>query len=158
MTLYESEAYERLLANAIAPLTPKASFDLNEIDRVEFYPPATKLFLKAGTVVTSVARDGDEFNKEIGVIMCILKILCEGVCYDNVIRKLIRAEERRERKKEEDKRRETEAKEIALRQAEKQKRRRLAREAKRREEAIEIQKEAYLRAMKEMHSSECTEE
>lgn len=134
------------------------AFNSDEIDRVEFYPPATKLFLKDGTVVTSVARDGDEFNKETGIIMCILKILCDGTCYNTVVRNLIKDEERRERKKEEEQKKAAEAKEVALRQKEKQKRRRLAREARRREKAIEIQKEAYLRIMKEMRSEERTEE
>ena len=51
-------------------VTQKA--DLSKIDRVEFYPPATKLILKDGTSYVSVAQDGDVFDKVSGVEQCLL--------------------------------------------------------------------------------------
>lgn len=122
----------------------------NSIEKVEFYPPATKMTFVDGEVVTVVARHGDEFNEEAGVMHCIMKRLFNGTGYNGMIRSLIKDTHKREaaeflKKQEEEEAKEAEIK--AKEEARKKEQKRLARE---REEKIEIQKEAYIRAMKEM--------
>lgn len=122
----------------------------NTIKKVEFYPPATKMTFTDDKVVTVVARHGDEFNEEAGVMHCIMKRLFDGTGYNGMIRSLIKDTHKREaaeflKKQEEEEAKEAEIK--AKEEARKKEQKRLARE---REEKIEIQKEAYIRAMKEM--------
>ena len=122
----------------------------NTIKKVEFYPPATKMTFTDGEVVTVVARHGDEFNEEAGVMHCIMKRLFKGTGYNSMIRSLIKDTHKREAAEFLKKQEEEEAKEAAVKakeEARKKEQKRLARE---REEKIEIQKEAYIRAMKEM--------
>ena len=122
----------------------------NSIEKVEFYPPATKMTFTDGEVVTVVARHGDEFNEEAGVMHCIMKRLFNGTGYNGMIRSLIKNTHKREAAEFLKKQEEEEAKEAAIKvkeEARKKEQKRLARE---REEKIEIQKEAYIRAMKEM--------
>ena len=122
----------------------------NSIKKVEFYPPATKMTFTDGEVVTVVARHGDEFNEEAGVMHCIMKRLFRGTGYNGMIRSLIKDTHKREAAEFLKKQEEEEAKEAAVKakeEARKKEQKRLARE---REEKIEIQKEAYIRAMKEM--------
>lgn len=122
----------------------------NTIKKVEFYPPATKMTFTDGEVVTVVARHGDEFNEEAGVMHCIMKRLFRGTGYNGMIRSLIKDTHKREAAEFLKKQEEEEAKEAAIKakeEARKKEQKRLARE---REEKIEIQKEAYIRAMKEM--------
>lgn len=122
----------------------------NSIKKVEFYPPATKMTFTDGEVVTVVARHGDEFNEEAGVMHCIMKRLFKGTGYNGMIRSLIKDTHKREAVEFLKKQEEEEAKEAAVKakeEARKKEQKRLARE---REEKIEIQKEAYIRAMKEM--------
>ena len=122
----------------------------NSIEKVEFYPPATKMTFTDGEVVTVVARHGDEFNEEAGVMHCIMKRLFRGTGYNGMIRSLIKDTHKREAAEFLKKREEEEAKEAAIKareEARKKEQKRLARE---REEKIEIQREAYIRAMKEM--------
>lgn len=122
----------------------------NSIKKVEFYPPATKMTFTDGEVVTVAARHGDEFNEEAGVMHCIMKRLFRGTGYNGMIRSLIKDTHKREAAEFLKKQEEEEAKEAAVKakeEARKKEQKRLARE---REEKIEIQKEAYIRAMKEM--------
>ena len=124
------------------------------IENVEFYPPAVKMTFTDGTVTTSVAQGDDKYNPEQGMIMCILQYIFMGKTYNNMFRKWIKADEDRKAAAEKEALAEKEAKEIAARQEAKEQKRKAKRAARRREEAIEIQKEAYLRAMKEASNKE----
>lgn len=129
-------------------------FDPNKIKDVEFYPPAVKMTFTDGTVTTSVAQGDDKYNPEQGMIMCILQYIFMGKTYNNMFRKWIKADEDRKAAAEKEVLAEKEAKEIAARQEAKEQKRKAQRAARRREEAIEIQKEAYLRAMREASNKE----
>lgn len=118
------------------------------IKDVQFYPPATKMFFTDGTVITSVAQDGDEYNKEDGMIMCILEYIFGDKKYNNMFRKWIKKDEKRQAEKLEKEEKAKEEKEIKKRQAEKEARRKAARAEKAKQREIEIQTEAYLRAMR----------
>lgn len=124
------------------------------IKNVEFFPPAVKMTFKDGTVTTSVAQGDDEYNPEQGMIMCILQYIFMGKTYNNMFRKWIKADEDRKAAIEKEALAEKEAKEITARQEAKEQKRKAKRAARKREEAIEIQKEAYLRAMKETSNKE----
>lgn len=140
---------QNLWLSSYLPIIDMGKFK-NTIKKVEFYPPATKMTFTDGKVVTVVARHGDEFNEEAGVMHCIMKRLFDGTGYNGMIRSLIKDTHKREAAEFLKKQEEEEAKEAAVKakeEARKKEQKRLARE---REEKIEIQKEAYIRAMKEM--------
>lgn len=123
------------------------------IKDVQFYPPAVKMTFIDGTVITSVAQGDDEYNPEQGMIMCILQYIFGGKTYNNMFRKWIKKDEERKIAEEKKVLAEKEAKEIKARQEARGAKRKAIRAAKKREETIEIQKEAYLRAMKEASAS-----
>ena len=123
---------------------------LNEIDRVEFYPPATKLILKDGREFVSVVQDGDVFDKERGVQECIMQYIFGDKSYHTYIRSLIKADEKLQNDKEKKLAEEKAAKEAQIKKEKENRDKRIARERARKEYEIEIQKEAYIRAMKEM--------
>ena len=123
------------------------------IKDVQFYPPAVKMTFTDGTVTTSVAQGDDEYNPEQGMIMCILQYIFGDKTYNNMFRKWIKNDEDRKAAEEKKALAEKEAKEIKAHQEAREAKRQAVRTAKRREEAIEIQKEAYLRAMKEASAS-----
>lgn len=126
------------------------SINLDAIDRVEFYPPATKLILKDGREFVSVAQDGDIFDKERGVQECIMQYLFGDKSYHTYIRSLIKADEKLQNDKEKKLAEEKAAKEAQIKKEKENRDKRIARERARKEYEIEIQKEAYIRAMKEM--------
>ena len=123
--------------------------DLSKIDRVEFYPPATKLILKDGTSYVSVAQDGDVFDKVSGVEQCLLQYAYYGKSYHGFVRNLIKQEENLQKEKERKLAEEKEAKERHEKEIAEKRAKRAEKERKQREYEIEIRKEAYLRAMKE---------
>lgn len=146
------------------PIKPTFSAMLNldrfkdSIKKVEFYPPSTKVTFVDGEVITVAARHEDEFNEEVGVMHCILKRIFGGTGYNTMIRNLIKDTHKREAAellKKEEERKAKEAEKKAKEEAREKERKRLVRE---REEKIEIQKEAYLRAMKEMNALSCDQE
>ncbi len=136
-------AVGRLLYRCFAP---------DSIVDVEFYPPATKMIFKDGTVTTAVAQEGDEFNKEVGMMVCIMKYIFKGKGYNNMFRKWIKNADKREATKAQEIKKQEEAKAIKERQAAKEAKRRADRAERAREREIEIQKEAYVRAMREVQS------
>lgn len=125
------------------------TFSPGMIKDVKFFPPATKMTFIDGTVITTVAQEGDEFSKEIGMMNCIMEYIFRGKSYNNVLRKWIKKDEQREKEKVLAEQKAKEEKETKERQAAKEKRRKAARAEREKERQIEIQKEAYLRAMKE---------
>lgn len=123
------------------------------IKKVEFYPPATKVTFINGEVVTVVAREGDEFNEEVGIMHCIMKYLF-GTTYNTIIKGVIKdAEKAKADAKAAKEREKAEKKAVAVAKEEARKKE-IARYQREREEKIEIQKEAYLRAMREMANKE----
>ncbi len=64
------------------------NIDLDEeIDNVVFNNPATIVFWKDGTKTVTKCQNGDEFNKETGLAMCIVRKLCNNKNYNKVFKK-----------------------------------------------------------------------
>jgi hypothetical protein len=58
-----------------------------EIDKVVFNNPATIVFWKDGTKTVAKAHNGDTFNKETGLAMCIVRKLTNNRNYNKVFEK-----------------------------------------------------------------------
>lgn len=147
------------LAGILAPFEIQVSssiksINLNLIKKVEFYPPATKLILKDGREYVSVAQEGDEFDKLQGVKECLLKFLFNGNSYYPLVRSLVRESQEEEAKEAKKLADEKAAKEAQIKKEKENREKRIAREKAQREYEIEVQKEAYLRAMKEFNKEE----
>lgn len=119
------------------------------IKDVQFYPPAVKMIFTDGTIMTATAHGDDVYDPYTGVMVCIFKYMFGDNTYLNMIRGWIKKAEKAKAEKEKEEKRIAEEKEIRERQAKKNAARKLLRKEARREEEIEMQKEAYLRAMKE---------
>ena len=130
-------------------ISPYKSFTPNCIKNIEFYPPATKVTFTDGTVTTAVARGEDDFDECTGVLHCIMEYIFNGKTYNNMIRKLIKKAKEEKAEKENAIKKAEEEKKIKERQRKKKAAKKLLKKQARMEEAIEIQKEAYLRAMEE---------
>lgn len=64
------------------------SIDLDkEIEKVTFNNPATVVFWKDGTKTVSKCKNGDTFNKETGLAMCIVRKLCNNRNYNKIFEK-----------------------------------------------------------------------
>lgn len=131
-------------------LKPQRIFTANKIASVEFFPPATKMTFTDDTVTTAVAQPGDEFSKEVGMMVCIMKYIFGDKSYNNMFRKWIKKDEYRKKEAEKSAAEKRERAEIKKRQAEKEAKRKAKRTEQAREREIEIQKEAYIRAMREL--------
>lgn len=127
-----------------------SNFSPNMIENVKFYPPATKMFFKDGSVTTSVAHKEDKFDPSIGMMICIFKYIFKGNSYNNMFRRWIKKAKEEERKKIEEELKKIQKEETRERRAKKKAAKKLLKKIAKREEEIEIQKEAYLRAMKEI--------
>lgn len=125
-------------------------FDPNEIVDVAFYPPATKMTFADGKVVVATAQEGDEFDPYIGMIVCICKYIFKGSSFNSVLRKWIKVDEERKLQKEKAEQEKLKKAEAREKKAKKKAAKRLLKQVAKKEEAIEIQKEAYLRAMREL--------
>ena len=62
----------------------------DEIEKVTFNNPATVVFWKDGTKTVSKCKNGDTFNKETGLAMCIIRKLCRNRNYNAVFEKYCR--------------------------------------------------------------------
>ncbi len=124
------------------------------IKKVEFYPPAVKMTFVDGKVVTASAKDGDEYNPEYGIMVCIMKYLWNGSGYLGEFKKWIKKAEEEKKAKEDKIKSEKEAKEREAKKRAKNQERLAKRKAAQKEEAIEIQKEAYKRALQELKETE----
>lgn len=141
--------FETTTIKAVVPIKS----NMNNIERVEFYPPATKLILKNGKEFISVAQDGDEFDKERGVQECLMQYFFGDKSYHTFIRSLIKKDEKEQEIKEKKKADEKAIKEAQIKKEKENREKRIARERAQREYEIEVQKEAYVRAMKEMNNN-----
>lgn len=138
-------------------LKPQRIFTANKIASVEFFPPATKMTFVDGTVTTSVAQEGDEFNKEVGMMVCVMKYIFGDKSYNNMFRKWIKRDKQRKVEAENAAAEKRERAEIKKRQTEKEAKRRAKRAEQAKEREIEIQKEAYIRAMRVLEDDKETE-
>ncbi len=124
------------------------------IKKVEFYPPAVKMTFTDGKVVVASAKDGDEYDPEYGMMVCVLKYLWNGSGYLGEFKKWIKKAEEEKKAKEDKIKSEKETKEREAKKRAKNQERLAKRKAAQKEEAIEIQKEAYKRALQELKETE----
>lgn len=154
----------------------KATFIMSNITKVEIFQDeekfedcTVKLTFADGSTTTATIHDGDEFNFEQGITICLIKKLLQdklsgfgfsantgsGV-YNKLVKHCVKLynqqiadeiEANIEAERIEKKRR---------KYAEKKAKRKAAREAAEREKAIEIQKEAYIRAIKALKAEQQT--
>lgn len=139
---------QNILREMINGKTIDCGFYPEDIANVEFYPPAVKMTFRDGTVTTAVPQEGDEYDPKTGMMVCIMKYIWSKQNYNTALNKWIKKAEKEEKEKL--------AAEKALAD-EKAKRQRkvakaIARKERKKQESIEIQKEAYIRAMKEMNA------
>lgn len=117
------------------------------IKDVKILDRAVKMEFYDGTVTTGAARDGDEFNPEIGMMICIMEYIFGDRTYNNMFRKWIKADQKRKKEQEKAEQEKAEAKELRIKkEAERQKAKAEWKE-KKKEEQIEIMAEAFRRAM-----------
>ena len=124
-------------------------FTPDKIKEVKFYPPATKVTFKDGTVVTTTAQNGDVYDEYAGIMTCIMEYIFRGKTYNNMIRKWIKKAETDKKVKEKAIKEAEERKRIIDHQRKKKAAKKLLKKQAYIEQQIEIQKEAYLRAMEE---------
>lgn len=113
------------------------------VQNVEFLPKqndpkVVKMTFYDGTVTTAVDQEGDEFNAEYGMSMCILKYIWRGSGYNTFFRKWMKVDKKR---KADDKAAKVKAEqdaERARRKKEKNDARRAKKEAEEREDLIDI--------------------
>lgn len=135
-------------------LKKMTTFSPEMIKKVEFYEPAVKMTFTDGRVVSASAKEGDKYDPEFGMMVCILKYLWGGSKYLTDFQKWIKKAEQEKKEKEAKILAEKEAKERAAKKHAKNQLRLEKRKAKAKEEAIEIQKEAYKRALKELEEKD----
>lgn len=155
------EEYRRALASTeltvtkpIVILKETTTFSPEMIKKVEFYPPAVKMTFTDGKVVVASAKDGDEYDPEYGMMVCVLKYLWNGSGYLGEFKKWIKKAEEEKKAKEDKIKSEKETKEREAKKRAKNQERLAKRKAAQKEEAIEIQKEAYKRALQELKETE----
>lgn len=126
----------------------------NEVNKVVFVDFAD------GTTEKAVLSEGDTFSLEQGISICITKKLLNDKCsagssmYNKIIQRALKVFSSKENEKiAKTVEKEKEEKKLAKIKAKKE-----ARRIKREERQIEIQKEAYLRAMREYNNGTETEQ
>lgn len=116
-----------------------------------------------GTSEKAVVSEGDSFDLEQGISICITKKLLSMRCpngsnlYNKIVKKALNTYKKQLRDKEKADQEQKEEIDKRKRKREKREQKRINREAKEREKQIEIQKEAYLRAMREYNDGAETE-
>lgn len=116
----------------------------NKVVKVVFYD---------GTIEKVVCHEDDTFSLEMAITICMAKKLYGGTAAYN---KAVRNGMKIFKKKLEWKQKVREDQERVAKKKQKRKEYLARREARRREEQIEIQKEAYIRAMKELNDDAST--
>lgn len=120
------------------------------IEKIEIYNErVVKVTFKDGTFTKSICAENDIFDVDTGITICLLKKMLGKnghKIYNNMIRdahKLMNDQENRKIEKQM-------AKEEARKKQKEIEMKRMAKKMKAKEEAIDIQKQAYIRAMQEM--------
>lgn len=119
------------------------AFSPDMVQNVEFLPKqgapkVVKMTFYDGTVITAAAQDGDEFNAEYGMSMCILKYIWGGSGYNTFFRKWMKADKKRKDDAKAAKVKAEQDAEKARRKKEKNDARRAKKEAEEREDLIDI--------------------
>lgn len=126
--------------------------EVNVTDISVYNKKVVELTFDTGEVYKAVCDEADKFDINKGIEVCILKYLLNGSNnYNNLVKKIKKQYDQKcaaEKKAEE--RHEQMKRKRDKRQAAKKRR-----EERKREEQIEMQKEAYVRAMKEMKNETC---
>lgn len=150
--------YDDCFLNAVQKLVDTLEFeDVKIIDSNGV--KTTIVYFDDGTFEKSVCQKDDVFSLEYGIGMCISKKMLSDItgkngttAYNRLIRKALKTM-KDNRKAEEKAKQESAAEELRRKKAAQKRQRRLAKIAERkREEAIEIQAEAYRRAMKDFNN------
>ena len=116
----------------------------NKVAKVVFYD---------GTIEKVVCDEDDTFSLEMAITICMAKKLYGGTAaYNKAVRDGMKIYKRMLERKQNEK----EERERIAKKKQKRKEYLARREARRREEPIEIQKEAYVRAMKELNDDAST--
>lgn len=113
------------------------------VQNVEFLPKqndpkVVKMTFYDGTVTTAVAQEGDEFNAEYGMSMCILKYIWRGSGYNTFFRKWMKVDKKRKADDKAAKIKAEQDAEKSRRKKEKNDARRAKKEAEEREDLIDI--------------------
>lgn len=137
--------FHSMIEQMLQDMSRNKSFSPDKIKNVEFFPRVVKMTFADGTVTTAVPQEGDEYDKKTGMMVCIMKYIWTDINYNTALNKWIKKAEKEEQAKA-DKKAAKEQEKLA-RQKEQEKI--AAKKTRQREAQIEIQKEAYLRAMKE---------
>lgn len=137
-----------MTAQMLQDMSREKSFSPDKIKNVEFFPRVVKMTFTDGTVTTAVPQEGDEYDKKTGMMVCIMKYIWRDINYNTALNKWIKKAEQEEQAKADKKA----AKEQEKLQRQKAQEKAVAKKARQRESQIEIQKEAYLRAMKEYNA------
>lgn len=137
-----------MIEKMILNMPRNKSFSPDNIANVEFFPRVVKMTFTDGTVTTAVPQEGDEYDKKTGMIVCIMKYIWQEINYNTALNKWIKKSEQAEQAKADKKA----AKEREKLERQKAQEKAAAKKARMREAQIEIQKEAYLRAMKESNA------
>lgn len=121
------------------------------VQNVEFLPKQSdpkvvKMTFYDGTVTTAAAQDGDEFNAEYGMSMCILKYIWGGSGYNTFFRKWMKVDKKRKDGAKAAKIKAEQDAEKAKRKKEKNDARRAKKEAEEREDLIDILASAIKKA------------
>lgn len=129
--------------------TNNVKFDIKRID--VYNRRAIKITFKDGTYTTAKCDSQDEFSFDTGITICLMKRLLSSDAknatrmYNRIMRDVQKAWDTQEKEKQA----EIEKEKIALRKAEKAKRKKEARKARYKEQMIDLHAEAYLRALRE---------
>lgn len=116
----------------------------NKVVEVVFYD---------GTIEKVVCHEDDTFSLEMAITICMAKKLYGGTAaYNKAVRDRMKVYKRMLKHKQNEK----EERERIAKKKQKRKEYLARREARRREEQIEIRKEAYIRAMKELNDDAST--
>ena len=127
------------------------AFSPDMVQNVEFLPKqgdpkVVKMTFYDGTVITAATQDGDEFNAEYGMSMCILKYIWGGSGYNTFFRKWMKVDKKRKADAEAAKTKAEQDAEKARRKKEKNDARRAKKEAEEREDLIDILASAIKKA------------
>lgn len=152
MQLYDKVHHDQIHRGKITILLKEVKIITNEED----VAIGVKITFGNGDVQKSICSEDDVFNLEYGITICLFKELLklmgshnESRDYNNMVRDVLKQCEKQELAQLEEEAKKAQIEYRRAKRAEKKKRRAERKAAAERERQIEIQKEAYLRAMQE---------
>ena len=138
--------------NTVAKSNRKENDAPMNFKKIEVYNDrVVKITFADGTYTKAVCSDADEFCLDTGIMVCVMKRLFGGQKEGTKLIALMLDDAHAQMEKQENDKIEAENKRIADKQKKrKAELKKAAKAMKAKEEAIDIQKQAYIRAMKEM--------